>query len=83
MRPNTIITQDLQVTVVLVVVVLVVETRMGVMVVKEVQVRRVRATTVPDQGIHGTPEVVVVPVVRVTVETVKVVIIIDHTVVMD
>ncbi len=82
-RPNTIILVDLQVTVVLVVVVLVVEVRMEVTVVKEVRVRRVRVTTVPDRVIIGTPEVVVVPVARVTVETAKVVGMLDLMVVMD
>jgi len=58
-----------------VVVVPVVEPRMGVMVVKEVRVRWVKVTTVPDRVKHGTLPVVVVPVVWVTVETVKVVVI--------
>jgi hypothetical protein len=71
-----------QVTVVPVVVVLVVDLRVGVTVVKEVRVRRDRVTTVPDRGLHGTPVVVVVPVVWVTAETVKVVKIINHTAVM-
>ena len=83
MRPNTIITLDLQVTVVLAVVVLVAVVLILLMVVKEVRVRRVRATTVPDRGIHGIPVAVVVPVARVMVETVKVVLIIDLMVVMD
>ena len=65
------------------VVVLVVEVRMEVTVVKEVRVRRVRVTTVPDRVIIGTPEVVVVPVARVTVETAKVVGMLDLMVVMD
>jgi hypothetical protein len=65
-----------------VVVVPVVETRMGVMVVKEVGGCRVRVTMVRDRGIHGTPVVVGVPMGRVMVETVKVVIIINHMVVM-
>jgi hypothetical protein len=64
-----------------VVVVLVVEIRMEITVVKEVRVRRVKVMTVPDRVIIGTPVVVVVPVVWVTVETVKVVIIINHMVV--
>ena len=75
------ITIDLRVTVVPVVVVPVVETRVGVMVVKEVRVRRVKVITVPDQGIHGTPQAAAVPVVWVTVETVKVVIIVEVMVV--
>ena len=83
MRPNTIILVDLQVTVVPVVVVLVLEVRTEIAVVKEVRVHRVRATTVPVRVIIGTPEVVVVPVVRVTVETVKVVGMLDLMVVMD
>ena len=77
------ITIDLRVTVVPVVVVLVLEVRMEVMVVKEVRVHRVRVTTVPDRVIIGTPEVVVVPVARVTVETAKVVGMLDLMVVMD
>tara|TARA_B000000477_G_C6048850_1_gene209249 strand:+ start:234 stop:500 length:267 start_codon:yes stop_codon:yes gene_type:complete len=75
------ITIDLRVTVVPVVVVPVGETRMGVMVVIEVRVRQVRATMVPDQGIHGTPQVVVVPVGWVMVDPVKVVIIVEVMVV--
>ena len=67
----------------LVVVVLLLNVLREVTVVKEVQVRRVRATTMHDRVSIGTPEVVVVPVVRVTVETVKVVIIVDLMVVMD
>jgi hypothetical protein len=82
-RPPTTITIDLRVTVVLVVVVPVVEPRMGVMVVKEVRVHQVRDTTVPDQGITGIKVVVVVPVRKVMVETVLVVLILNHTVVMD
>tara|TARA_B100000131_G_scaffold293722_1_gene309281 strand:+ start:14 stop:280 length:267 start_codon:yes stop_codon:yes gene_type:complete len=82
-RPNTIITQDLQVTVVPVVVVLVVELRMEITVVKEVQVYRVRATMVHVRVIIGIPLVVGVLVRKVTVETVPVVLIIDHMVVMD
>ena len=82
MRPNTIITQDLPVMVVPVVVVLVLETTVGVMVVKEVQVHRVRATMVHVRVIIGIPLVVGVLVRKVTVETVPVVLIIDHTVVM-
>ena len=66
-----------------VVVVPVVEIRMDFTVVKEVQVYRVRATTVPDRVIIGTPEVVVVPVVRVAVEPVKVVGMLALMVVMD
>ena len=81
-RPNTIMTQDLQVTVVPVVVVLVVELRMEITVVKEVQVYRVRATTVHVRVIIGIPLAVGVLVRKVTVETVPVVLIIDHTVVM-
>ena len=81
-RPNTIITQDLPVMVVLAVVVLVVELRMEITVVKEVQVYRVRATMVHVRVIIGIPLVVGVLVRKVTVETVPVVLIIDHTVVM-
>ena len=82
MRPNTIIIQDLPVTVVQVVVVPVVELQMEVTVAKEVRVHQVRDTTVPDQVIIGTPVVVGVPVRKVTVETVLVVLILNHTVVM-
>ena len=82
MLPNTIITLDLQVTVVPAVVVLVVDFRMEITVVKEVQVYRVRATMVHVRVIIGTLLVVVVRVRRVTVETVPVVLIINHTVVM-
>jgi hypothetical protein len=64
-----------------VVVVLVVEIRMEITVVKEVRVRWVKVMTVPDRVVIGTPVVVEVPVVWVTVETVKVVIIINHMVV--
>tara|TARA_B100001564_G_scaffold349832_1_gene353456 strand:- start:1403 stop:1615 length:213 start_codon:yes stop_codon:yes gene_type:complete len=65
-----------------VVVVPVVEFRVGVTVVKEVRVQRDRATMVHVRGMHGTPQVVVVLVVKVTVEMVKVVKIINHTAVM-
>ena len=83
MRPNTIIIVDLQATVVPVVVVLVLETTVGVMVVKEVQVHRVRATMVHVRGMHGTLLVVGVLVRKVTVETVPVVVILHgETVVM-
>ena len=81
-RPNTIIVVDLQVMAVPVVVVLVVELRMEITVVKEVQVYRVRATMVHVRVIIGIPLVVGVLVRKVTVETVPVVLIIDHTVVM-
>jgi hypothetical protein len=81
-RPNTIILQDLPVTVVQVVVVPVVELQMEVTVAKEVRVHQVRDTTVPDQVIIGTPVVVGVPVRKVTVETGLVVLIINHMVVM-
>jgi hypothetical protein len=81
-RPPTTIPIDLRVTVVLVVVVPVVEARTGVMAVKEVRVHQVRDTTVPDQGVTGTPLVVEVPVRKVTDETVLVVLILNHTVVM-
>tara|TARA_B100001758_G_C17998141_1_gene396602 strand:+ start:15 stop:284 length:270 start_codon:yes stop_codon:yes gene_type:complete len=82
--PNTIITQDLQVTVVPVVVVLVVELRMEITVVKEVQVRRVKVTMVRDRVIIGTPVVVGVPVRKVTVEMVQTIVILyGETVVMD
>tara|TARA_B100000405_G_scaffold84595_1_gene58586 strand:+ start:185 stop:424 length:240 start_codon:yes stop_codon:yes gene_type:complete len=77
-----IITIDPQVMVVPVVVVLVVLLILGVTVVIEVRVRRVRATMVPDRGMHGTLQVVVVPVGWVMVETVKVVLTLYHTVVM-
>jgi len=81
-RPPTTITIDLRVMVVLVVVVPVVELRMGIMGVKEVRVHQVRDTTVPDRGLPGTLPVVGVPVRKVTVETVLVVLILNHTVVM-
>ena len=81
-RPNTIIIVDPRVTVVLVVVVPVVELQAEITVVKEVRGHRVRDTTVPDRETTGTPQVVGVPVRRVTVETVPVVLIINHTVVM-
>ncbi len=81
MRLHITITIDLRVTVVPVVVVPVVELRVGVTVVKEVRVHRVRATMVPDRGIIGTPQVVEVPVVWVTAETVKVVLMLDLMVV--
>tara|TARA_Y100000996_G_scaffold234657_1_gene184568 strand:+ start:222 stop:491 length:270 start_codon:yes stop_codon:yes gene_type:complete len=82
--PNTIITQDLQVTVVPVVVVLVVELRMEITVVKEVQVRRVKVTMVRDRVIIGTPVVVGVLVRKVTVEMVQTIVILyGETVVMD
>jgi len=76
------ITLILPVTVVPVVVVPVVEPRMGVTVVKEVRGRRDKVTTVHVRGLTGTPLVVVVPVVWVTVEMVKVVKIINHMAVM-
>jgi hypothetical protein len=72
-RRVTTILIDLPVMVVPVVVVLVVELRIRLTVVKKVQVQRVRDTTVPDRELPGTPQVVAVPVVRVTVETAKVV----------
>jgi len=82
--PNTIITLDLQVMVVPAVVVLVVELRTEITVVKEVQVRRVRAMTVRDRGIIGTLVVVGVLVRRVTVEMVQTIVILyGETVVMD
>tara|TARA_B100000427_G_scaffold90047_1_gene74359 strand:+ start:398 stop:610 length:213 start_codon:yes stop_codon:yes gene_type:complete len=65
-----------------VVVVLVVELRMEITVVKEVQVYRVRATMVHVRVIIGILLVVGVLVRKVTVETVPVVLIINHTVVM-
>tara|TARA_Y100000748_G_scaffold143797_1_gene120588 strand:+ start:140 stop:352 length:213 start_codon:yes stop_codon:yes gene_type:complete len=68
--------------VVLAAVVPVVELRMEVTAVKEVRVHQVRDTTVPDQVIIGIQLVVVVPVRKVTVETVLVVLIINHMVVM-
>jgi hypothetical protein len=80
-RPNTIILQDLPVTVVQVVVVPVVELQMEVTVAKEVRVHQVRDTTVPDQVIIGTPVVVGVPVRKVTVETGLVVLMLDLMVV--
>tara|TARA_B100001769_G_scaffold232552_1_gene195609 strand:+ start:86 stop:331 length:246 start_codon:yes stop_codon:yes gene_type:complete len=73
---------DLPVMVVPVVVVLVVDFRVEVTVVKEVRGHQVRDTTVPDQVLIGTPLVVEVPVRKVTVETVLVVLILNHTVVM-
>ncbi len=78
MRPNTIIIVDPRVTVVLAAVDLVVELHTGIMVVKEVRVHQVRDTTVPDRVIPGTPVVVGVPVVKVMVETDKVVLITDQ-----
>jgi hypothetical protein len=80
-RLHITITIDLQVMVVPVVVVPVVELRVGVTVVKEVRVQRVRATMVPDRGIIGTPQVVAVLVRKVTVETVLVVLMLDLMVV--
>ena len=82
MRPLTTILIDLPVMVVLAAVVPVVELRMEVTAVKEVRVHQVRDTTVPDRGIIGIQLVVGVPVRKVTVETVLVVIIINHMVVM-
>tara|TARA_B100000287_G_scaffold399711_1_gene418283 strand:- start:287 stop:553 length:267 start_codon:yes stop_codon:yes gene_type:complete len=81
-RLDIIITIDLRVTVVPVVVVLVVLLILGVTVVIEVRVRQVRATMAPDRGMYGTLQAVVVPVVWVMVETVKVVLMSNHTVVM-
>ena len=84
MRPNTIITLDPQVMAVPVVAVLVVELRTEIAVVKEVQVRRVRATMVPVRVIIGTLVVVGVLVRRVTVEMVQTIVILyGETVVMD
>ncbi len=84
MRPNTIIIVDLRVMAVPVVVVLVVELRMEITVVKEVQVYRVRATMVPVRVIIGTLVVVGVLVRRVTVEMVQTIVILyGETVVMD
>jgi hypothetical protein len=71
-----------RVMVVLVVVVLVERTRLRVTVVKEVSVRRDKVSMVRDLEITGTTLVVVVPVKRVMVETVPVVLIPHHTVVM-
>ena len=82
MRLVTTLTIDLPVTVVPVVVDLVVELQVEVMVVKEVRVHQVKDTTVPDQVLIGIKVVVGVPVRKVTVETVLVVKIINHTVVM-
>ena len=82
MRLAITITIDLRVTVVPVVVVQVVELRMEITVVKEVRVQRDRATMVHVRVIIGIPLVVGVLVRKVTVETVPVVLIIDHTVVM-
>ncbi len=82
MRVVTTIMIDLPVMVVPVVVVPVVELQMGITVVKEVRGHQVRDTTVPDRGIIGTLPVVVVPVRKVTVETVLVVLILNHMVVM-
>jgi hypothetical protein len=64
-----------RVMVVLVVVVLVVEPRVEIMGVKEVSVRRDKVLMVRDRVKHGTQVVVVVRVRRVTVETVRVVVI--------
>ena len=72
----------LVVMVVPVVVVPVVETRVGIMVKFRVRGRRDKVSTVRPQVILGTPVVVGVRVRRVMVETVPVVIIINHTVVM-
>jgi hypothetical protein len=82
-RPPTTITIDLRVMVVLVVVDPVVGYQDLRMAVKEVRVHQVRDTTVPDQGVTGIKVVVVVPVRKVMVETVLVVLILNHTVVMD
>jgi hypothetical protein len=82
-RPNTIITLDLPVTVVPVVVVPVLEPRMGIMAVKEVRVHQVRVTTVHDLEIIGTPVVVEVLVRKVTDETVQTIVLLyGETVVM-
>tara|TARA_B100001559_G_C15946518_1_gene370106 strand:- start:146 stop:388 length:243 start_codon:yes stop_codon:yes gene_type:complete len=69
----------LGVMVVPVVVVPVVETRMGVMVKFQVRGRRDKVSTVRPQVMLGTPVVVGVRVRRGMVETVPVVIIINHT----
>tara|TARA_B100001996_G_scaffold93704_1_gene69994 strand:+ start:596 stop:796 length:201 start_codon:yes stop_codon:yes gene_type:complete len=62
-----------------VVVVPVVELRVGIMVLKEVRVRRDKVTMVPDRVKHGGPVVaVVVRVRRVTVETVVVAVVIQQ-----
>jgi hypothetical protein len=82
-RPNTIIIQDLPVTVVPVVVVRVVEIRMEILEVKEVRVHQVRVTTVHDLEIIGTPVVVEVLVRKVTDETVQTIVLLyGETVVM-
>jgi hypothetical protein len=82
-RPNTIIIQDLPVTVVPVVVVPVVEPQTGVTVVKEVRGRRDKVSMVHDLEFIGTPVVVGVPVRWVMAETVLVVVIVHgETVVM-
>tara|TARA_B100001996_G_scaffold363715_1_gene332188 strand:+ start:562 stop:828 length:267 start_codon:yes stop_codon:yes gene_type:complete len=81
-RLDIIIMIDLQVMVVPVVVVPVVLLILGVTVVIEVRVRQVRVTMVLDRGMCGTPLVVVVPVGWVMVETVKVVLMSNHTAVM-
>jgi hypothetical protein len=82
-RPNTIIIQDLPVTVVPVVVVPVVEIRTEVTAAKEVRGRRDKVSMVHDLEVIGTPVVVGVPVRWVTVETVLVVVILyGETVVM-
>tara|TARA_B100001769_G_scaffold235782_1_gene200317 strand:- start:348 stop:560 length:213 start_codon:yes stop_codon:yes gene_type:complete len=60
----------------------VVEFHLEVMVVKEVRVHQVRDTTVRDRVKHGTPLAVEVLVVKVMVETDKVVKMLDLTVVM-
>ena len=82
MRPPTTITIDPQVMVVLAAVVPVVDLHLEVMVVKEVRGRQDKVSMVRDQGLHGTPLVAGVPVRRGTVETVRVVLILNHTVVM-
>jgi hypothetical protein len=72
----------LRVMVVPVVVVPVVELQMGIMVVKEVRGRRDKVLMVRDREITGTTVVVVVRVRWGMVETVRVVIITNHTAVM-
>ena len=69
----------LGVMVVPVVVVPVVETRVGDMVKLRVRGQRDKVTAVQNRVMLGTPVVVVVPMGRVMDETVKVVIIINHT----
>jgi hypothetical protein len=74
-RPNTIITLDLPVTVVLVAVVLVVEIQTILMAVKGVRVHLVKVSTVLDRVMIGTPVVVGVLVKRVTVGMVRLMVI--------